>query len=221
MMAILLSRNINCDKEKGTDTFWSVEVEPMRMADAVDILNTYGLPRNQFKGIGDIFQKTGLVSSPTEERIRFMYGLSQDVAEMLSQIDGVLTARVNIVLPNNDPLLEEMVPSSAAVFIKFRRGSGVDGLAPQIKRLVTSSIEGLEYEKVSLVFLQSAMDEILSLQPNERESITQGASLRLWLIAGMAVLLLLIVLGTIGYFYFQSKNSKEAAPSSTTEEETS
>ena len=62
-------------------------------------MHNNGFPRGQFTTIGEVFKKSGMVSSPTEDRIRFMYALSQSLSETISQIDGVVTARVHIVLP--------------------------------------------------------------------------------------------------------------------------
>src|SRR5207248_2761592 len=110
-------------------------------------------PRDRFVKLGEVFQKSGLVSSPTEERIRYMYALSQEIADTFMRIDGVLNARVHIVIPNNDPLAEKVVPSSAAVFIRYRPGFDIESLTPQLKSLVTRSIEGLTYDNVTLVLV--------------------------------------------------------------------
>lgn len=204
MMAILLSRGIACDKIEGKDGVWGIAVEESRMAESVDVLNAYGYPRDEFQSVGQVFKKSGLVSSPSEERIRFMYALSQDIAETLSRIDGVLTARVHVVLQNNDPLSELKTPSSASVFLKHRRGSGIENLSSQIKRLVANSIEGLSYDKVSLVFVPSDVQAVL-MAIDKKEEVTQGLDMRMWLMVGLVVLLLLIVAGTGGYWYWQSQ----------------
>lgn len=206
MMAILLSRGIACSKEMGEDGAWNVEVEEDRMAEAIDVLNAYGYPHDKFQSIGQVFKKSGLVSSPSEERIRFMYALSQDVAETLSRIDGVLTARVHVVLQNNDPLSDIQTLSSASVFLKHRRGSGVENLSSQIKRLVANSIEGLTYDKVSLVFVPSDVQAIL-LAAQKQEELDDAMDMRFWLIAGMIALLALIVVATGGYWFMQNKKT--------------
>lgn len=209
MMAILLSRGIDCDKMPGTDTFWTLNVEQDRLADSVDILSTFGYPKDEFSNIGIVFKKTGLVSSPTEERIRFMFALSQTIAETITEIDGVLSARVHVVLPDNDPLKELIEPASAAVFVKYRRGSGVDGLGPQIKRLVTNSIEGLAYDKVSLAFFPSDVNEIRTFSPGETHpgNDPHGFPLRLVLIISMAAILLLVLIGVAIYWYMQNQKT--------------
>ena len=153
MMAILLQRNIACEKRAAKDNLWVLKVEPDHFSRAVELLKSQGYPREKFVKIGDVFQKSGLVSSPTEERIRYMYALSQEISDTLMQIDGVMNARVHIVIPDNDPLATNMTPSSAAVFVRYRQGFDLESLTPQLKNLVTRSIEGLSYDNVSLVLV--------------------------------------------------------------------
>lgn len=213
MLAILLSKGLTADKtpakEKG---LWDVEIKNDQIATAVELLNAYGYPRDEFESVGKVFTKSGLVSSPSEERIRYMYALSQGVAETLSQIDGVVTARVHVVLQNNDPFSDVKTPSSASVFIKYRRGSGVEALGSQIKRLVANSIEGLNYDKVSLVFVPTEITPVSVMQQEVEQSKSFDA--RPWFIAGLGILLILIVLGTGGaYWYLQGRVPFSKKPS--------
>ncbi|WP_414663711.1 type III secretion system inner membrane ring lipoprotein SctJ [Horticoccus sp. 23ND18S-11] len=156
MMAILLQRDIVCTKLAGKDEKWSLKVGQADFSRAVDLLKAQGYPRDKFVRIGDVFQKSGLVSSPTEERIRYMYALSQEIAETFMRIDGVMNARVHIVIPDNDPLAAKITPSSAAIFIRYRPGFDIESLSPQLKSLVMRSIEGLNYDNVSLVLVPAA-----------------------------------------------------------------
>ena len=126
-------------------------VDETQLAASVELLQNHGYPRAKYETIGQVFQKSGLISSPLEERIRFIYALSQELSKTISQIDGVLASRVHIVLPENNPLQENVQPSSASVFIKYTPGSDVASHIPQIKMLVVNSIEGLSYDKVTAV----------------------------------------------------------------------
>jgi type III secretion protein J len=151
MQAILLRQGIDCDKTIGKEQTYGLRVAKSRVAAAVEILKGYGFPRKKFADMGEVFKKEGLVSSPQEDRIRYIFALSQEVAETISLIEGVVSARVHIVLPENDPLSEYFQPSSASVFIKYRETLDIQQFIHPIKKLVVNSIEGLNYEKVSIV----------------------------------------------------------------------
>ena len=155
MMGLLLMRNIQAVKIPQKENLFSISVPRQQFAAATDLLRWFGIPGEKFSGIGEVFKKTGIVSSPSEEKIRFMYALSQQIAETLSHIDGVLVARVSLVLPKNDPYTDTLTPSSASVFLKFRPGRVPPTLTPQIKTLVMKSVEGLNYDNVSVVIMQS------------------------------------------------------------------
>jgi len=165
MIALLMQRNIVAEKvvsKDGTDT---IMVDKERFADAVTTLRDAGFPRKSFESMGDIFKGGGLVASPMQERARFLYALSQELSGTISQIDGVLSARVSVVLPEDDILDRSPTPSSASVFVRFDTASRVDKLVPQIKMLVADSVQGLSYDKVSVVLVPAIRPVLPPLEP--------------------------------------------------------
>src|SRR5262249_38289286 len=66
----------------------------------------------------------------------------------------------HIVLPENDPLRQQSIPSSASVFIRHQASAPVADRVPQIKMLIANGIAGLTYDKVSvsLVPVENAHD---------------------------------------------------------------
>ena len=151
MVATLLERGIPAGRVAQKNGQMTVIVDDARFSEAVRLLNESGLPKDRFANMGDVFKRDGLVASPVQERAQMIYALSEELSRTISGIDGVLSARVHVVLPENDPLQRELVPSSASVFIRHEPALAVNDLIPHIKTLVANSIAGLSYEKVSVV----------------------------------------------------------------------
>lgn len=155
MIAALRDAHVDATKSADKDGQWSVAVNPDDFSKSIQLLRAKGLPREDFANLGSLFEKKGLVSSPTEERARLIYGLSQELSHTVSEIDGVVQARVHLAMPEADPLSEKVKPASAAIFVKYQPGYDLRGQTGAIKALVTNSIEGLTSEKVSVVMLPS------------------------------------------------------------------
>lgn len=159
MIVELARGNIRASKDSPEGKVWSVKVSEGDMPRALERLKAAALPREKNATMAELFQKNHLVSTPYEERARYVYAVSEELSRTLSQIDGVVTARVHVVIPDNDPLATRVVPSSASVFIKHRANVDVQYLTPSIKNLVVKSIQGLAFENVSVSFFPAAVNE--------------------------------------------------------------
>jgi type III secretion protein J len=153
MLALLLQKGLSASKSLAKDGTSAISIEERQFTAAVDVLRAKGYPRVKFHTINDVFQPSGLIASPLQEQARFLWALGQELSQTISQIDGVLTARVQVVLPDNDILKREPIPSSASVFVRYDDSSRVPDLVPQIKMLVADSVQGLGYDKVSVVLV--------------------------------------------------------------------
>ena len=156
MMGILLAHGVAAEKATAKDGSVILSIEKSQFAQAVSLLSERGYPKQRFENMGEVFKSSGLVASPMQERARFLWALSQELSATVGQIDGVLSARVEVVLPNNDIFARNPAPSSASVFVRYDERSPVATLVPQIKMLVANSVEGLCYDKVSVVMVAAA-----------------------------------------------------------------
>jgi type III secretion protein J len=153
MLAILIHDGLAAAKVRAKDGSTSIFIDQAQFATAVDVLKAHGLPRTKFATINDVFQPSGLIASPMQEQARYIWAIGQELSKTVSQIDGVLTARVQVVLPDNDLMKREVTPSSASVFIRYDEGSQASALVSQIKSLVANSVQGLTYDKVSVTLV--------------------------------------------------------------------
>lgn len=162
-LAALLAAGVQAEKVPAKDGLVGLHVAQGQVAQAVDVLKARGLPRERHAGMGEVFRKEGLISSPLEERARYVFALSQELSGTLSRLDGVIVARVHVVLPERVAPGEPVQPSSASVFLKVQSPFDEELLVPRVKRLVMTSIPGLTDEagarKLSVVLVPTKTAE--------------------------------------------------------------
>lgn len=150
MVAVLRGAGITAEKTSQEGGKFSVTTSRDDFSQAVRTLNAQGYPRETFDNMGKVFKREGFVSSPLEERARLMHATSQEIANTIADIDGVVTARVHLVMPERNPLVDKPQPAAASVFIKYRPDKNLAAQVTQIKALVVNSIEGLSYDNVTV-----------------------------------------------------------------------
>lgn len=155
MVALLLNSGLSASKGEDQNEQYKVLVAKESFADAVNLLRLNGFPKQTYNTLGEVFAKEGFVSSPLEERARLNFALSQEIANTISNVDGVLLARVHLAVPPKDDLTDEASAASASVFIKHRADVDLSGSTGMIKNLVVNGIENLDYDDVTVAFFKS------------------------------------------------------------------
>ncbi|MBC3300469.1 type III secretion inner membrane ring lipoprotein SctJ [Pseudomonas sp. SWRI18] len=157
VIAELADKHIRAQKIPAKDGV-IVAIKANDMGRAVRTLEAAGLPRVARTTLGDTFRKEGVISTPLEERARYIYALSQELEATLSKIDGVIVARVHVVLPERIAPGEPVQPASASVFIKHDPRLDPDNIRARVRRMVASSIPGMATaidnpQKLSVIFV--------------------------------------------------------------------
>lgn len=154
VIGALAENNISAEKIPRKDGV-SIVIDSSNMGKALRVLRVAGLPKAPHDTLGTMFPDDGVISTPLEEQARYIYALSQELEYTLSEIDGVVIARVHVVLPEKVAPGEPVMPASASVFIKHQDSLDPDVINTRIHRLVAGSIPGLieNKNKLSVVFV--------------------------------------------------------------------
>lgn len=164
---------------------------------AVDLLRALGLPRDRRRGFSETYGQPSLIPTPSEERARYLDATAGEIERTLETVDGVVSARVHLVLEESDPLAVDAKQKStarAAVLIKARSGpTPISGL--DVQKLVAGSVAGLDPAAVGVVVTPAADPgeaAAAALAPLGPIRITPGT--RPLLLGALAAVLVLLAL---------------------------
>lgn len=185
MMALLLENGIEVDKaveKEGVTLSIPANKAPL----AVNLLYSNGYPRQQYTNVNEVFSDSGLVTTDFERKARFNYALAQEISDTLSRIDGIIFAKVHLSAPDDEkkraPLPGRQVDEgkiSAAVFVKYNPEYNLDSEIPQIKLLVSSSVNNLEYQDVSVSLSPARRKNVIDILAREDLRTVGGINLRI------------------------------------------
>jgi type III secretion protein J len=153
IVVALKAYGISSNKASSDGKKWAVSVSPSDWADASQVMFSAGLPRAEHPGFAELMKKDSLVSSPNAERAKMLYAMGNELSRSLQDIDGVISARVHLVVPEKDPFKEKPRPSSASVLIKHSAELKPTDLEQPIRNFISRSAEGLTPETVSVTFV--------------------------------------------------------------------
>lgn len=150
MLALLLLRNIDANKETAKDGLVKIKVEEGEFVNAVELLRQNGLPRKKAATIEDLFPSGQLVTSPVQEHAKLTYLKEQHLEKMLHAMDGVITAQVSIGEGLSQNPRETPKPTASA-FIKYSPERNFLNRETEIRSLVFNSVPNLQAENISVV----------------------------------------------------------------------
>lgn len=216
MYSLLLENNIIAEKKSGKEGKISLLVEESHIPKAIEILRQRGYPRGQFQSLNDIFTGDSLIPSPQEQAAKLNYVRSQELAQVLSDIDGVITARVLFTRPefkaDSDTPPEHSV--SAAIFIKYSPDIPVFRYRDQIKHLVKNSIQGLTTENISLTLIPAITAKPVITTPELRTlmniQVTTGSYTKL--LSYAAGFIILFISSHLLHFFLNKRKFRHERP---------
>jgi len=179
---------------------------------AAAILQDEELPPRSSPGVLDAVGKSSLVPSSLAEHAHYIAGIAGDIEHTLTEVDGVLSARVHLSVPAPDPLGERPHQApSASVLLKYRGSTPpIDGTS--IQHLVVGAVGGMRVDDVSVVLVGRPRPAL----GTERQLVRLGpinvarTSLPLLRRAIVGVILaFFVLLGSLGWMWMKLRKAYE------------
>jgi type III secretion protein J len=115
------------------------------------VIEAQRLPKATEPGFNELYQETGLVATPHEERARWAAATAGELSRSLTRLQDVLDARVHLSVADAPTTLDaERVQPKASVLIQRRRGTSPIEES-QVRALVAGAVEGLSADAVTVV----------------------------------------------------------------------
>jgi len=109
-----------------------------------------GLPRNARLGF-ELFDTPNWAGSDFTEKVNYQRALEGELERTLQTLSEIEAVRVHLVMPRESLFTEQDQPAKAAVTVKTRGGGLSEQAQHAIPQLVTSAVEGLRPENVTVV----------------------------------------------------------------------
>jgi type III secretion protein J len=220
ILVFLSTKGINATKVQaptegagGKAVLWNISVDSSQGNEAMALLNQVGLPRRRGQNLLNIFSNVGLVPSGMQEKIRYQAGLAEQIASTIRKIDGVLDADVQISFPDEDPFNPNAPKQKITASVYVKHSGVLDDpnahLVSRIKRLVAGSVNGLDYDNVTVIgdrarFMEAPLGSLQGNLEDERPYvniwsliIAKNSASRFRLIFFSFTILILILLLTL------------------------
>ena len=109
-----------------------------------------GIPGGGTTGFS-LFDKPNFGISDFVQRINYLRAIQGELSQTISRVDGIESAQVMLVMPENRLLVEYQKKPSASVFLKLRGNVPVSAATVNaIRFLVANAVEGLNPDGVSI-----------------------------------------------------------------------
>jgi type III secretion protein J len=160
LQTVLAERGLDARKvsEAGKKPTWAIEVDEEQASDAVRILAELGLPRPVEEAGCDVFGGGGLIRSPVEEQLCRVRVLERGIEKTLQGVDGVLLARVHLMVPPLPRPGQTAASAKASAMLRTTPGQAarIRQTQEQLRALIAGGVEGLSPEAVALMVDEAA-----------------------------------------------------------------
>ena len=134
-----------------------IKVPTNQVAELRIKLSQEGLPSHGVVG-WEKFDSQDFTRTEFEQNIHRLRAIQGELSRTITAIDGITSARVHIVSPRQSLFVEDQKETTAAVFIKTKRGTSLsERQIKGIQHLVCRSVEGLKPNNVTILDQEGQM----------------------------------------------------------------
>lgn len=211
----LEAHGVSAEKERDPEVEGRFRVSVGRddAAAAAGVLAQEAVPSRDNPGVLKSLGGGSMVPSRLAEHARLLAGISGELEQSLQAVDGVVSARVHLAAPEQNPLDDQPPAKPSGSVLLRHRGASAPLAVSDIQRLVAGAVPGLSPSDVSVV----ATPAPASLRPTERElrrvgpiTVTRASLSPLRFVAGGAVLLNLVLLGAVLVLWSKVRRTEDA-----------
>jgi type III secretion protein J len=202
MIAVLAENDIRATRAAGaTAATFSIRVASDDMGRALRVLRAAGYPKDSYRTIAEMFPGDGIIVTPYEQRARMSYAISQELSRTISDIDGVVSARVHVMLPEGDTRnLGRNLPPSASVVVQHRDAVDAADLTQRVRLIVANAVTNLPARNVAVSLFParsaiepSAVAAGVSQPGGGLFEVRSPFGFTLWILAALAMLAAVLV----------------------------
>lgn len=216
-IAALQGSGIDARKEAETsDTaHYRVVVADSEAGRALTTLAEEGLPRPKSVGLLEAVGKNALVPSMAAEQAELAAGLGGELEKSLSQLDGVVVARVHLSLPTESPLREKKDRATASVLLTYKTAQPPISEV-NLKRMVAAAVPALAPDDVTVIALPRPAKPGSGQAPGALAhvgplGVATGSAMPLRLLLGGLVLLVGLLAGAALILYLKLAKLRDGA----------
>lgn len=206
------------ENKEGRVPTWTITVDKGEMQKALRIMRDNNLPRRKEQGFQELYGKAGMIPTASEERAKYLMALSGELSRTFKRVDGVLDARVHLVLPKKqvlkDPTKKAPRPR-ASVMLIVRANPRPLLRKKQVQAMVSGSIEKLQRSDISVIMIpQRGVAEATGGGDGEALTnvlmvrVARSDSMKLKMMLGLMILGLVIFLGLFVFFFMRAASLK-------------
>jgi type III secretion protein J len=154
VVAALGRNGVAADKQRdpSNEGRFGVDVGRGDASFALSIMAREELPRQSAPGLAESLSQNSFIPSRSDERARLLLGTATELERSLLGLDGVISARVHLAVPQSDPLdpAAPLQVPTASVLIKHG-GAAPPISSRDVSQLVAGAVQGLLPEHVTVL----------------------------------------------------------------------